>query len=224
MGNEFIISIIALGISLSAGLIAFIALWKTHLARFSPVVITGNLQHRIYPFTKGKRKWYICSFDIPIRVTNGGAKPGNVLGLRLSVSFPDIPFPGNRELFFPIFEIDPRDSEKISHGRMKLFREIIIGGWMPYTVLPKESVIKHFLFESRWDEPVIQKRILCSLELYTERSPKWKEVAKWEISLEADRWAILEKGSAWIYAPLGSFQAEESLRPPDLHKYFREAS
>ncbi|MFX0202551.1 MAG: hypothetical protein ACFFCW_41125 [Candidatus Hodarchaeota archaeon] len=220
---SIILAIIAVGISLGAGVIAFIALWKTHLTGFSPIVITGNLRHHIYPVTKKERKWYICSFDIPISITNGGAKPGNILGLRLSLSFPELQLPGNRELFPPVFEIDPRDYAKLTHDRFKL-KEIVIGGWMPYTVLPKQSVIKHLLFESRWDEPVIQERILCSLELYTDRSPKWKEVAKWEISLTADKWDFLEKGNSWFYQPLGSPKLEEPLRPTDLHKYTREAS
>lgn len=36
-------------------------------------------------------------------------------------------------------------------------RTLVLGDWMPFAVVPKTTVTKQFVFESRWDEPVVQE-------------------------------------------------------------------
>src|SRR5437762_14107614 len=95
---SFLIAIGALGISLTA-------LWKTHFARFSILGVVGDLRHRIYPFKSDNSKWHVSSFDVPLAITNEGAKPGIVTGLRLRLEFPELPIPGNHELLPAKFEL-----------------------------------------------------------------------------------------------------------------------
>lgn len=208
-----IIALGALGVSLSS-------LWKTHFSKFNPIAAVGRLCQRIYPIRSEKDRWYIASFDIPITVTNEGARPGNVKDLRLSLHFPSLPIPGNKELIRPKFEIEPSDARKIGRERFKWIEEIVIGEWMPFTVLPKQSVTKHLLFETRWEEPVIQERIVATLELMSDSSEEWKHVGTWEFSLNARIWAELaNRGTSCSVDHRGSPQYYETCEPPDLHKY-----
>src|SRR6266849_8692317 len=140
------ISLVALGVSLAA-------LWKSHLAPFSPRPLAGRLKLRIYPIRSENHEWFIASFDLPISVTNEGARPGVLEGLRLRLHFPQIPIPDNCEYLRPVFEVDTADAREIGKNRFDWIDKIVVGDWMPFTVLPKATVTKHFVFESRWEEP-----------------------------------------------------------------------
>lgn len=208
-----IIALGALGVSLAS-------LWKTHFAKFNPITTVGRLCQRIYPIRSEEHRWYISSFDLPITVTNEGARPGNVIDLRLSIHFPSLPIPGNKELIRPIFEIDPSNARKINRERFKWIEEIVIGEWMPFTVLPKKSVTKHLLFETRWEKPVVQDRIIATLELMSDSSEKWKHIGTWEFSLRAELWGELaNRGRSCAVNPKGSPQYHETCQPLELHKY-----
>ncbi len=98
--------------------ISCVALWKGHFARFSPLALAGNLRHRVYPIRNGDRRWYITSFDIPVSVTNPGARPGLVTGLRLRLHYPELPFAGNHELISAKWELRPDKLNQIDSLRV----------------------------------------------------------------------------------------------------------
>ncbi len=81
--------------------VSCLTLWKGHFARFSPLALAGNLRHRMYPIRHGDERWYITSFDIPVSVTNPGARPGLVTGLRLRLHYPELAFADNHEFIPP---------------------------------------------------------------------------------------------------------------------------
>ena len=53
--------------------------------------------------------------------------------------------------------------------------------WLPFTVLDGPSVTKHFIFETRWDEPVVQPRMSIQLQMRTSRKHGWSTVAEFEL-------------------------------------------
>jgi hypothetical protein len=153
-------------------------------------------------------------------VTNEGARPGNIIDLRLSLHFPSLPIPENKELIGPKFEIEPSNARKIVSERFKWIDEIVIGDWMPFTVLPRQSVTKHLIFETRWEEPVIQDRIIASLDLMSDSSERWKHIAAWEFPQNAELWGELaNRGTSCAVNPKGSPEYYKTCHPPDLHEY-----
>jgi len=188
MAAPIVLSLLAIGISLAV-------IWKTHLAPFSPLAAAGRLKLRIYPIRSGSTRWFIVSLDVPISVTNEGARRGVVQGLRLRLHFPKIPIPGHCDFLGPVFEISPADAEKISRDRFKWVHEIVLGDWMPFAVLPKATVTKHFVFESRWEDPVIQEVVDCTLEILS-NGRDWRKVDTWTLSLSGYIWSqLVEVGS-----------------------------
>src|SRR5271157_13468 len=159
-------------ISLAAITISLLALWKTHFAPFSAIAVAGRLMLRVYPIKSGAERWFIASLDVPVSVTNEGARPGVIKGFRLRLHFPRIPIPGNSESIQPAFEIAPQDAKHISKDRFEWVDKIVVGEWMPFTVLPKTTVTKHFVFEAKWEDPVIQEVVNCTLEIRS-ASAKW---------------------------------------------------
>ena len=59
----------------------------------------------------------------------------------------------------------------------------IIADWMPYVVLPKNTVSKNLILETRWDEPVIQKNVNVNLEIYTNAKKEWIKINQWKLGL-----------------------------------------
>jgi hypothetical protein len=206
-----IISVIAVTLSL-------IALWKTHFAKSRFIPMVGNLRLRIYPIKNEDRRWYIPSFDVPVSITNEGARPGKILGIRLLIKFPDLPIPDNKECFNPKWEVD---GKQICRERFKWINEATVADWMPFVVLPKETVTKHLVFESSsWTEPVIQNRVTCIMEIRTDTDQTWKEIAKWDASLTAKVWGELtHRGTSFCYIPDGAINQLAEIHPIDLHKY-----
>jgi hypothetical protein len=91
---------------------------------------------------------------------------------------------------------------------------------MPFVVLPKTCVAKHFVFESRWNAEVIQKRVTCSMEMYSDREPHWRKIGEWEFSLDPSVWVYLAREGGAIVCPLkGALEFGREVHPPDLHKY-----
>jgi hypothetical protein len=205
------ISFIALGISIAA-------LWKSHLAPFSPLAVAGRLRVRIYPIRSDDQQWFIASFDVPISVTNEGARPGVVSGLRLRLHFPKVPIPGNCELIGPEFEIALADARKIDRNRFDWIDKLVTSDWMPFTVLSKGTVTKHFVFESRWEEPVVQEDVECTLEMLSDRSD-WQKVDTWTFHLSGPIWSEhVDVGTSISYHSEPR-RIDEACVPPDLHKY-----
>lgn len=197
-----------------------VALWKGHFARFSPLALAGNLQHRLYPIRSGDERWFIPSFDIPISVTNPGARPGIVTGLRLRLHYSELPFQGNHEFIYPNWELRPDKLKCIDENRFSWIDEVVAADWSPFVILPKATVTKHLLFETRWESPVVQRRIIATLELQADWRTKWLMVAKWNLTLNPRTWVDLESGRSMVYVPTKD-QASHELEcsPPDLHKY-----
>ena len=194
----------------------FIALWKTHFAKAKFIVIAGTLRLRVYPIKNEGRRWFIASFDAPVSITNEGARPGKILGLRLVLRFSELPIPDNREYFYAKWEVE---GSKISRERFTWIDEGKVAHWMPFVVLPKDTVTKHLVFESTWDEPVIQNRIDCSMEIYSDLDRTWQELAQWDVVLSPTVWGELtNRGSAFSYET-EVLHREDRIQPPDLHKF-----
>ena len=214
------IALAALAVSLVAVGIAFVSLWRTHLRRFRPEVIVGQLRQRIYTIENSGERWHICSFDVPISVTNAGACMGRVLGLQLRLTFPDLPITGNYELLPVEFEIPPSESKGIHSERFRWLDELSVTDWLPFTVLARASVTKHFIFETRWDEPVVQPRMSIQLQMRTSRKHGWSAVAEFDAHLDEGVWAeMIHGGSSFGYNPKGEVDHIPQIHPPDLHKY-----
>ena len=218
MQQNLMIPIVSAVISVIAVTLSLITLWKTQLSKFKTISIVGDLGLRIYPIRGEEGRWFIPSFDVPISITNEGARPGKILGLRLKVSFPDLPIPDNKECFYPKWEVD---GNRIGHDRFRWISEATVADWMPFVVLPKVTVTKHLVFESHWNDPVIQKRVNCVMEMYTDIKQEWAEVAMWELRLSSNMWSeLVNKGSSFTFHPEGVLKKmEDKIHPPDLHKY-----
>jgi hypothetical protein len=203
-----------------AVIISCIALWKTHFARFSPLALAGNLQHRLYPIRNGEERWYITSFDVPVSITNPGAKPGIVTGLRLHLHYPELPFAGNYEFIRATSDLKPDKLRHINENRFNWLDEVVASHWSPFVVLPKATVAKHFLFETRWDKPVVQDRITATLELQIDGRDAWSTVTEWEIVLSPRMWVTLVNGGGMYYVPVNTpLPVESECFPEDLHKH-----
>jgi hypothetical protein len=173
-----------------------------------------------YPIRSGNQRWFIASFDVPIGVTNQGARPGVISGLRLRLHFPGIPIPGNCEYVHPVFEINVADAKKISSERFHWIDKIVISEWMPFTMLPKQTATKHFVFESRWEEPVIQETAICTLEIRGD-ARTWQEAASWRLGFDGWVWSELADVGTSISYESAAGLTEEKIQcvPEDLHKY-----
>ena len=203
-------------ISVIAATLALIALWKTHFANAKFIVIVGTLRLYVYPIKNEGKRWFIASFDAPVSFTNEGARPGKILGLRLLLRFPELPIPDNYECFYAKWEVD---ANKISRERFTWVKDGRTAHWMPVVVLAKETVTKHFVFETTWDKPVIQKRIDCSMQMYSDVDRTWQELAQWDVSLTPRVWGeFTNVGTSFSYST-EVLEREPRIQPPDLHKY-----
>jgi hypothetical protein len=117
-----------------------------------------------------------------------------------------------------MFEIDPADAQEINKGRFEWMGEIVLGEWMPFTVLPKTTVTKHFIFESRWEDPVIQEVVDCTLEIRS-GNREWQKVAKWTLCLSGAMWSELADVGTSISYHSDTRHVDEGCVPADLHNY-----
>jgi hypothetical protein len=206
-------------ISIGAFFVSLITLWKSHLSNFSPIFSVGCITQRIYPIRSGEKKWFIVSLSLPMCVTNCGARPGLISDLRLSLHYPNLPIPDNRELIYATWEIDAGKANQIDENRFQ-WVQTSTSVYMAFHVLPGQSVKKHLIFEACWDEPVIQGRIECGLEARSNSDPEWKRIAQWDLCLSTAAWRDLaNKGRSIMYDHVGDRKARHHLEPPDLHKY-----
>lgn len=211
-------AIASIVLSIAAILISLLSLWQTHFAPFSPLAVSGRLTLRVFPIKNQDQRWFIASFNLPISITNEGARPGIIDGLRLRLHFPELPIPGNCEIIPATFEVDPSDANLIDSERFEWIDKLVQGDWMAFTVLPKATVTKHFLFESRWEEPVIQNLMECTLEMRS-FAGTWKTVATWSLPMMLDIWSALDRGGSFSRYPHESDSLDVACSPPDLHKY-----
>ena len=162
----------------------------------------------------------MVSFSIPLSFTNSGAKSGMITGLRLKLHYSNLPIPENREYVYPNFEIDPKKSNQISKERFNWMKKLLLSYWMPFIVLPKNSISKLIVFETRWDDPVIQDEIDCSLEIEIDHKGNWLSACNWSLNLSPDTWSDLAcVGNSMNYCQVGQQHGFYSVHPQDLHKY-----
>ena len=214
------ISLISVGIASAAFIVTLTTLWKNHFAKFNVIVAAGDLQHRIYPIKSGDEEWFMVSFDIPLSLTNSGAKPGMVTGMRLKLHYSNLPIPDNHEYIYPNFIIDPKKSNQISKNRFRWIESLVLSRWVPFIILPKSNISKHVVFETRWDDPVIQEEIDCCLEIETEYKQNWLSTSSWCITLSPSCWKCLAiDGESMSYSQQGLEGGFCIVQPVDLHKY-----
>ena len=213
-------SIISVFIAVAAFVVSLTTLWKTHFSKFNVLIAAGDLRHRIYPIKSENEKWFMVSFDVPLSFTNSGAKPGLVTGLRLKLHYPNLPIPDNYEFIYPNFEIDPKRANEITKHRFDWIEKLVLARWMPFTVLPKNVISKHIAFETRWNNPVIQEAIDCTLEVETDYKQNWAASCKWTLHLPPVCWSALAcKGSSISYTQDTLCHSSTGVYPADLHKY-----
>jgi hypothetical protein len=202
-------------ISLTAIGVSIIALWKTHFVRFSPLFSIGTCRLRIYPIRNGDERWFISSFDLPISITNQGAQAGRIDDIRVKVTYPKLPINDHYEMFYPKWDVNGKE---ITKNRFQWIETSVKEDWMPFIVLPRETKNKHLVFETRWDEPVIQEDVNCSLEIKIDSRPDWKEISKWNFKLTKKHWVdMAENGVSFGVSP--KLKKEKYIFPEDLHKY-----
>lgn len=44
------------------------------------------------------------------------------------------------------------------------------------------------VFQSRWEEAIIQDNVIFELEIYTNIKKKWQRIAKWDATLSSEVW------------------------------------
>ncbi len=210
-----IISIIALTFS-------GIALWKTNFSKFNAIFSVGDLRLRIYPIKNGKQKWFIASVDIPMEIANDAAQAGRIIDIRIRVNYPNLPIKDHWEIFIPKWDIDSIKFRQCdAQDRFKWINDATLSDWKPFIILSKQTVSKHFIFETTWKKPVIQNRVIFGLEIKTDVNRKWSKVDEWELFLLKEVWSELTEVGTSIGTP--SKRSEEQynklVNPPDLHKY-----
>lgn len=211
-----ITTVVSIAISIAAFVLSATALWQTHFAKFRIVCSAGNLRLQIYPFENR----YVPSVDIPITVTNVGAQVGKVIGARVRVSYPDLSTSKNYEFLHPIWDVDYEKYNPISNKRFEWIDKAVAGEWMPFVVLPKQTISKHLIFESHWDEPVFYDNVIFELEIRISTSKKWGKAARWDISLSPGMLdENIDSVSSFIFTEASSIKInlEKDIDVTELH-------
>lgn len=212
-----IVSSLALAISLTT-------LWQSHLSKFRPVTAAGPLTLRICRIesTAGKT-WYIPQVDCRFSITNSGARVGKLLGMRMLVHYPGLPIPDAREYFLPHSEVDPAAFKEHAGNRFAWINKASLGEAAPFVILPRASASKHVVFDTRWDDPVIQDEIQFTLEILTDRNAEWVTVERWKHRLDGSTWSELtEVGTSVRVEPasVGDKDSHTTI-PANLHEFTR---
>ncbi|MGE8600496.1 hypothetical protein [Acinetobacter seifertii] len=201
-------------------LVSAITLWRSHFALLKPISIAGRLQHRIYPIKSDNSQWFLSSFDIPVSLCNSGAQPLLIQDMRLKLHYCDIPILKNHEFIQAKWEIDQGSVSKIDKNRFQWIDDICPIDWMPFSILPKVTVTKHLIFESRWDKPVIQNEIQVELQALTTGSDNWVVLGMWNIHLDSMIWSeLVNVGTSISYKEKKGVVQHPKTYPEDLHKY-----
>jgi hypothetical protein len=199
----------ALVISGIALLVAGISLWRSQLSPMRLIVASGPLTLRITQFSgNDNRIWYIAEVAADFTFTNSGAQSGVIRNLRIRVDYPDLPINKGHEYFSLTAEVDAKEYDKHAHDRRWLKHAMLNYG-APFTLLGGESKSKRLVFDSRWDQPVNQRTIAFTVEIYSSRSKKWRAYETWRHRLEESYWNGL------IDRKMGLSQYPESWPRPD---------
>src|SRR5690606_11043335 len=149
---------------------------------------------------------------------NKGAQIGKIEDIRLKMTFPELPIAEHYEYFGAKWVVKPN---QISNKRFTWINEPDTENWMPMILLPKETKTTHIVFESfRWEEPVIQEELRCTLEIKTDKSKDYTAIDSWKYRLTAREWYDLaEGGTAHLSSSESIREKEDYIKPKDLHKY-----
>jgi hypothetical protein len=214
------IALLPVSVALAAFVVSTISLWRSHFSGSRPIVLSGRLRHRIYPIKSERDCWYLSSFDLPVSFLNPGARPILITGVQLRLHFPKIPIPGNCETIPVKWEISGRAAQGISRNRFSWIKKLAPSDFMTFAVLPKQTVIKHLILESRWEEPVVSEEIVVSLEWRISTGTQWSKGATWKMNLDRHHWGELANvGASMSHEPEQLKARDERLVPRDLHKY-----
>lgn len=210
-------------LSAVAVLVALTALWRSHLRRFKPEYLAGDLTLRIYPIRSEDERWYIPSLETPLTVANDSARPGIVRGLRIVARYGGVKIPDHYEVFEPRFEIDPSRLRLIDKNRFNWIDKAVASHWTRFLVLPQAIVSKRLIFETRWDEPVIDDEVSFTLEVMDSRSGSWRAIEEWRLSLGVPHWLeLVRRGTSFTTSPRSAIPMPYRLmNPPDLHAHTR---
>jgi hypothetical protein len=140
--------------------------------------------------------------------------------MRLHLHFPDVPIPDSYERISVTREVDTRKTRQLNRAFFEWLNEVTIADWTPFMILPGSTVSKHFHFQVRWDDPVVQEKCTCHLQLLTNRSDKWRTVSEWRISLDKSIWSeLLTHGNTIGFPPVDPRVPHAESNPRDLYKY-----
>ncbi|MFB6441447.1 hypothetical protein ACFCVY_32520 [Streptomyces sp. NPDC056411] len=211
-----VISSLALVISLAT-------LWQSHLAKFKTTAVAGLLTFRISQIESSEGSWYLPQVDCQVTISNTGARVGKVLGIRMVARYPLLPIPGAHEIFSAHCEVDSALYKKHAANRFTWIDKASLGDAAPFVLLPRSSTSKHIVFDTRWDDPVIQGEIEFTLEILTDRSTKWITVEKWTHRIRGIEWSELTEVGTSIAVYPASTASHNSFTtvPSDLHEYTR---
>ena len=196
--------IIPIFISVVSLCVSLYSLWKIHLSSFKLLISFGDPKLKAYKITPqisgGKGVWYIPSIDIPFTFINTGAKPGKVTNLRIIFSKTSKGINKTskyEETFEARWCVHYEDYNKKRHERFMWLSESIEHEWYPFFVQPKESLTKHVILESsRWDE-FPKGNFQIKLEIMSDESDEWKELEKYEFTLDKFTVSQLKKKSSF---------------------------
>jgi hypothetical protein len=223
VSSATVLSVASLGVALVAVLISLISLYSSNLAPFKIAATAGDLRMRIYPIKNGRQSWYIASADIPIQVVNTGARAGRVLLYRLRVSYPSLSVSGAHEVFRATFIVDSKIFLSSDHDRFKWLQNAVISDWRPFIILPKATVDRHVIFETRWDNPVASNPIVFTLQQRRDGLRGWADIGSWELDMDEEMFADLARGSSYGASPVGPVADDliKQIYPDDLHNYLK---
>lgn len=211
---------ISIALAIGALIVSVISLWRSHFSRPHAIVLSGRLRQRIYPIRSEPDTWYLPSFDLPVTFLNPGAQPIIITGIQLRLRFTKLPIPNNYEIVPALWEIAPSDTQRISKDRFNWIDDISPTDFIPFAVLPRQTVVKAFVLETRWENPVITDELDVTLEWRASSDTGWRRAQTWKVGLSKYLWGELANvGTSISYYPEGSVKDEQRVVPKDLHKY-----
>lgn len=198
-------------------LISVIHLWKTYFFKSKPFFRVGGLREHIYPIKSGDEEWYICSFDIPISISNHGAKLLIIENIRLKLIYRDVDLIDNYEYLYTKWSIDPKDSNKIDIDRFKWIESIELLDWIPQLIQSRSVTSRSFIFETRLDFPIDQK-IDIILQVKMLHSKSWMDIKDWNIEHDLALWEMLIfSGSSMTYNSIPKFRERSEVLSNEIY-------
>jgi hypothetical protein len=212
-------TVIPIAISTLALVVSAVTLWRTYFAPFALVAAVGAMKFCIHQIKNDENSWRLPHFAVSIDFANAGSRIGRITELRAVVYYVDLPIEEARETFDCLGEFDPVKYEYEAKSRLGMMRSALLGGANPFVLLPKSTVTKFYVFSTRWDQPVRQKRFNVDVEVLTDNSKQWQNVGTWRYTVPAGMWLEIEAGTSLGVASQKPAIEDPRIHPPDLHKY-----